>query len=123
MRIGILKACLLSLGLMMFAGSARAEEWRYCLALSEAARRVYMSSPFQCAVDMSKLERMLRNSLTRAGVSVDSVQCPRGSDERGILAMRDHAIAFNRQAQMSVVDVGWRPGAGAGCEQAPAESR
>jgi hypothetical protein len=116
MRTGTLKAGLLPLGLMIFAGSAQAAEWRYCLALSEAERRVYMSYPFQCAVDFSRLERMLRDSLTRAGVSVDSVQCPRGNDERGILAMRDHAIAFNQQTQITVVDIKWRPGAGLGCE-------
>ena len=116
MRTATLGACFLPLGLMIFAGSAQAAEWRYCLALSQAERRVYMSYPFQCDIDISRLERMLRDSLTGAGVSPDTVQCPRSSDERGIVAMCDHAIAFNRQTQITVVDVKWRPGAGLGCE-------
>ncbi|SEB83389.1 hypothetical protein SAMN05443249_1268 [Beijerinckia sp. 28-YEA-48] len=76
-----------------------------------------MSHPFQCGIgDYQKIERMLGESLTGAGVSVDVVQCPRGSDERTILAMRDHAVAFNQKMQITVADVNWHPGAGLGCE-------
>lgn len=117
MRNGALVACLSALVLLILAEPAHAAEWRYCLALSQAEHRVYMSYPFQCAIDDSQeLERMLRGSLTRAGVSVDTVQCPRGSDERSILTMRDHAITFNRQTQIDVVAVKWRPGVRLGCE-------
>jgi hypothetical protein len=112
MRSGVQLACITVLVWSASGASAQAVEWRYCLAVSQAEQRVYMSYPFQCATDdFPKLERVLRESLTRAGVSVDTVQCPRGSDERSILAMRDHAIAFNRQTQITAVDVKWRPGA------------
>ena len=112
MRSGVQVACITALAWSASGGSAQAAEWRYCLALSQAEQRVYMSYPFQCATDdFQKLERVLRESLTRAGVPVDTVQCPRGGDERSILAMRDHAIAFNRQTQITAVDVKWRPGA------------
>ena len=112
MRSGVQVACITALAWSASGGSGQAAEWRYCLALSQAEQRVYMSYPFQCATDdFQKLERVLRESLTRAGVPVDTVQCPRGGDERSILAMRDHAIAFNRQTQITAVDVKWRPGA------------
>lgn len=64
-------------------------------------------------MDFSKLEQMPRDSLARAFRSIPS-SVRVAVYERGILAMRDRAVAFNRQTQINVVDAKWRPVAG--CE-------
>jgi hypothetical protein len=102
---GIIAASILTI----FAGTAQAAEWRYCLAPARAEHKVYMSYPFRSAVDYRKLEEMFRSSLSRAHFSVDYVQCPLGENQRSLLAMREDAVAFNRQMQMTVVDLEWAP--------------
>jgi hypothetical protein len=93
----------------LLAGSARADDWRYCLAPQHAERKVYMSVAFPTAKSMERLQDEFGNALTRAGLRHGVVQCPRG-DEQSIQIMRSQATRFNRESGNAVVEFDrWSP--------------
>jgi ABC-type sugar transport system substrate-binding protein len=91
------------------AGTARAEDWRYCLAPLRAEHKVYISVPFFTTKSMERLQDEFASALARAGLRHGAVQCPRG-DEQSIAAMRTQAARFNRESGNAVVDFDrWDP--------------
>jgi hypothetical protein len=88
---------------------AIAAEWRYCLSSSHENHKIYLSAGFQSSEPMSTVETVFGNVLDQAHLRHDDVQCPRGDDERAIVAMRQQAISFNRTMGNEVVDIAWRP--------------
>jgi len=91
------------------AGSARADDWRYCLAPLRADHKVYMSAAFPTVKSMERLQDEFGNALARAGLRHGAVQCPRG-DEQSIQIMRMQATRFNRESGNTVVEFDrWNP--------------
>ena len=91
------------------AGTAHAEDWRYCLAPLHAEHKVYMSAPFFTTKSMERLQDEFANALSRAGLRHDAVQCPRGN-EQSIATMRVQAVRFNRDSGNAVVEFNrWNP--------------
>jgi len=91
------------------AGTARAEEWRYCLAPLHTEHKVYISTPFFTAKPMERLQDEFASALSRAGLRHGAVQCPRG-DEQSIAGMRQQAARFNRESGNAVVEFDrWDP--------------
>jgi hypothetical protein len=91
------------------AGTAQAEDWRYCLAPQRAEHKVYISGPFFTIKSMERLQDEYGNALSRAGVRHGAVQCPRG-DEQSIAVMRQQAARFNRESGNTVVEFDhWSP--------------
>jgi hypothetical protein len=106
-RAAIAAIALMAVGLA--AGSARAQDWRYCLAPLRAEHKVYISAPFVTAKPMERLQDEFASALAHAGVRHGAVQCPRG-DEQSIAAMRAQAERFNRESGNAVVDFDrWDP--------------
>jgi hypothetical protein len=104
-RLLILAAMLIG---ALKASTARAAEWRYCLAATPAQHKVYMSAPFQNNMTMETLEAAFGQALDRAQVQHDAVQCPRG-DESTIAGMKAQAIHYSREVGDRVIDFNWRP--------------
>ena len=91
------------------AGTAHAEDWRYCLAPLHVEHKVYMSSPFFTTKPMERLQDEFASALSRAGLRHGAVQCPRG-DEQSIVTMRSQAARFNRESGNVVVEFDrWSP--------------
>ena len=82
------------------SGAAQADGWQYCLALSQADHRTYVSG---ISVETPGAEGAFSTSIADAGLQVDEVQCPRADDHATLVVMRDYAIRYNRQAGMTVV--------------------
>jgi len=89
---------------------AHAADWRYCLAPSHAARKIYMSPPFPATMPMDDAESQFARRLSVSGVRFDDVQCPRSNGEAAALAMRQHAIDVNRELGNQVINLRWKPG-------------
>jgi hypothetical protein len=89
-------------------GTARAADWRYCLAIAPAKHTVYMSAPFSDGEPMETIESAFAQALDRAMVQHDSVQCPRGSAQT-IAGMKAQAIQYNQASGNKVVQLNWRP--------------
>jgi hypothetical protein len=94
---------------MLAAGTAHADEWRYCLAPLHAEHKVYISAPFFTAKSMERLQDEFASALARAGLRHGAVQCPRG-DQQSISLMRLQAARFNRESGNAVVEFDrWNP--------------
>ena len=81
-------------------GIAQANGWQYCLALSHAEQRVYVTN---VAVERPGAEGAVSRSITGAGLDFDEVQCPRADDHLSLVVMRDYAMRYNSQVGMTVV--------------------
>jgi hypothetical protein len=81
-------------------GLAQAEGWQYCLALSHAEQRAYVTN---VAVERPGAEGAFSRSITEAGLEFDEVQCPRADDHLSLVVMRDYAMRYNSQVGMTVV--------------------
>ncbi len=99
-------ACLL---IIASQHAAQAAEWRFCIAPDNQERRIYITAPFLTAVSIETMESGFHQALERANRHHDSVQCPTGSGEQAVRAMRQHADDFNRQLGTEVVPVDWKP--------------
>ncbi|MBS0248278.1 MAG: hypothetical protein JSR61_16805 [Proteobacteria bacterium] len=81
-------------------GTAQATGWQYCLAFSHADHRTYVTG---ISVETPGLEGSFAQNVARAGLHIDETQCPRADDHVAMVAMRDDAIAYNREIGMTVV--------------------
>ena len=91
-----------------WGGSARAADWRYCLAVSPARHTVYMSAPFSDNELMETVESEFADALDHASVQHDSVQCPLGNAQ-SISGMKAQAIQYNQASGNKIVQLNWRP--------------
>lgn len=89
-------------------GSARAAEWRYCLAVAPAQHTVYMSAPFSDDQSMEAIESEFGSALDHAAMQHSSVQCPLGNAQ-SIASMKAQAIQYNQASGNKVVQLNWRP--------------
>jgi hypothetical protein len=102
---------LLALALLLaISQAAFASDWRYCLAPSHAARKVYVSPPFPAPMPMDDAESQFGRRLAARGLRFDDVQCPRSDDETAALTMQQHAIVINRELGNEVINLRWKPG-------------
>jgi hypothetical protein len=85
-------------------------EWRYCLAIAEKSRAVYLSEPFQSDASLAVLERAYESFLARNGYAFEPAICPRGDTRDDLLKARDQAISFNKQRGLSPALAAWRYG-------------
>jgi hypothetical protein len=101
---------LLLLGVALIAAApASAEDWRYCLAISPDDNKVYMSEPIQTNASMSAAADAFSRLLARLQLRHQDVQCPKSADEKTALAMREHAISFNRSNGREIANVNGKP--------------
>ncbi|MFO1146881.1 MAG: hypothetical protein U1E62_00785 [Alsobacter sp.] len=85
-------------------------EWRYCLAIAEQSRAVYLSEPFQSDASLPVLERAYENFLSRNGYAHEPAICPRGDTRDDLLKAREEAISFNKLRGLSASLASWRYG-------------
>lgn len=109
-RAGVVdvKAAFLVLAATCLATPAWAD-WHFCLVSDRAAKRVYLSAPFLSSAASAALDADLDADLSRRRFAHDTVQCPRADDQIDALAMRQHAVRFNREFGREVFDFDWRP--------------
>ncbi|HEY0329203.1 MAG TPA: hypothetical protein VGC77_08880 [Rhodopseudomonas sp.] len=88
---------------------ACANDWRYCLASSDADHKAYVSAPFSTSDDLVRAETSFRDLLKRSHLKNYVVQCPRSDDETSLLAMQRHAIGFNAQYGNQTTVLDWHP--------------
>src|SRR3569623_270773 len=85
---------------VMLPSIARADGWQYCLAISHADQRTYVTA---ISAETPGAEGAFSNSVADAGLDFDEVQCPRADEHFDLVVMRDHALRYNRQIGMTVV--------------------
>ncbi|ABD88347.1 hypothetical protein [Rhodopseudomonas palustris] len=106
----MLQSGLLAVALAVAAtGPACANDWRYCLASSDAEHKAYVSAPFSTNADIAGAEASFRARLKRSHLENYTVQCPRSQDEASLLAMQRHAISFNAQYGNRTTVLDWHP--------------
>ena len=101
-------AITLALAMMALQQTARATEWSYCVAPSDAQRRIYISIPFPVTT-AGAAEPGFGDALTGRGLAHDVVECARAKNEAAAVVMRQHAIEVNREEGRRVIDMPWRP--------------
>lgn len=103
-----MKAAFLLLAAAVLPSPALAD-WHFCLVADHPAKRVYLSAPFLSNTASAALDADLDADLARRRFPHDTVQCPRADDQIDALAMRQHAVRFNREFGREVFDLDWRP--------------
>lgn len=101
------KATIFALFLIALQQGALATDWSYCVAPSEADKRIYISLPFPWIG--SRAEALFGAALATHNFSFDIVECARTDDESDAAVMRQHAIDVNRQEGREVIETHWRP--------------
>lgn len=103
----------MKVAVLVFAASCLATpawaDWHFCVVADRAAKRVYLSAPFLSNTASAALDADLDADLSRRRLPHDTVQCPRADDQIDALAMRQHAVRFNRDFGREVFDFDWRP--------------
>jgi hypothetical protein len=89
---------------------AWADDWRYCLAPSEADHKIYMTPPFAESQAMGDAEQNFRRTLSWSGLTYDVVQCPLSDSESSALAAQKQAINYNRKLGNQIVGINLNPG-------------
>jgi hypothetical protein len=96
--------------LTLAATTGARAEWRYCLAASDEAKKVYLSDPFQTNTPPSSLEASFGEVLKQSEIAHGAVQCPRGASKRQIVDMRKETIGFNKDFfSRTPVELHWTP--------------
>jgi hypothetical protein len=85
-------------------------EWRYCLAVVEQTRAVYLTEPFQTDASLTVLEQAYEVFLTRRGYAHEPAICPRAETREDLIKAREDAISFNKQRGLTAALAAWRYG-------------
>ena len=99
---------ILAAAMLFLQQTAKAAEWGYCVAPSDAQNRIYVSKPFPIRVQGAD-EPGFDSALTEHHLAHDTVECARAENEAAAIIMRQHTIDVNRQWRRQVIDVPWRP--------------
>ena len=102
-------ALLLVLAAQSVSQTARAGDWRYCYAGSDADRRFYVSQPFAASKPMEAIERQWLTWLGRQGIRFETTGCPRGGDRAAIEDSVRSAARYNQGLGRRAVDQDWVP--------------
>ncbi|WP_293810749.1 hypothetical protein [uncultured Bosea sp.] len=102
-------ALLLVLVAQPLSQAARATDWRYCYAGSDADRRFYASQPFATSKPLEAIERQWFLWLGRQGIRFETTACPRGSDRTAIEDSMRSAARYNQGFGKRTVDLDWTP--------------
>jgi hypothetical protein len=101
MRLALLRGSMTAAALWLGAGGvAHAAGWQYCLAVSNADRKIYMGL---IGAEQGGADGLFADALTRAGIAADEVQCPRADTHLTMEEMRRYALQYNRNRGMTVV--------------------
>ena len=76
---------------------ARADDWRFCLAVDLDARRTYLSDVFEDDTNKAALESWFAKVVAGRDEARTVVQCPVAMDRDVALESRDDAAEFNRR--------------------------
>ena len=101
-------AITLVLAMTIMRQTARAAEWSYCVAPSDAQNRIYISVPFPVSAAAAD-ESGFDDALTGHRLDHDAVECARAGSEAEAVIMRQHAVDVNRGWGRQVIEVRWRP--------------
>ncbi|WP_293800072.1 hypothetical protein [uncultured Bosea sp.] len=102
-------ALLLVLAAQSVSQAARAADWRYCYAGSDADRRFYVSQPFAASKPMETIERQWLTWLGRQGIRFETTGCPRGRDRATIEDSVRSAARYNQGLGRRTLDQDWTP--------------
>uniref|UniRef100_A0A9E7ZU52 Uncharacterized protein n=1 Tax=Bosea sp. NBC_00436 TaxID=2969620 RepID=A0A9E7ZU52_9HYPH len=100
---------LLVLAAQPVSQAARAGDWRYCYAGSDADRRFYVSQPFAASKPMEAIERQWLMWLGRQGIRFETTGCPRGRDRAAIEDSVRSAARYNQGLGRRTLDQDWTP--------------
>ena len=103
----ILAATVVLGGMLLFAGSAAAATWSFCIAPADSQNRIYISRPFQSLGE--RAERQFDEALWSRRLLHDSVQCPLADSEASAIIMHQHAIDVNREWRRKIIELSWGP--------------
>lgn len=97
----------LALAMTALQHTARAAEWSYCVAPSDAQNRIYVSKPFVSVGPRAEAE--FDDALNARQLPHDAVECARADDQASAIVMRQQAVNVNRDWGRQVIDLRWRP--------------
>lgn len=87
--------------------SARAGDWRYCVAQDEADGRFYLSEAFPTEKPIDALERDFNAFLDKAGLPHGWGICPRAENAFDAAADVAHAARYNRLMGLDQRPIAW----------------
>jgi hypothetical protein len=101
------------LGASIAAGSparAQAQDFRYCLAVFDRAKRVIVSNIYFTGEPIDKQEQAFSALLLDLGKPFDRTLCPRAADREAAGRDRNWAIRYNAGRGYTAEFVEWRNG-------------
>ncbi|MFO1150643.1 MAG: hypothetical protein U1E62_19885 [Alsobacter sp.] len=97
----------LVLALQGALSAAAAQDWRYCVAQDEAARRVFVTPAFETDEPIDALERAFNHYLDAAAGNHHWGICPRAPSREMALDDIEAAARYNRMLGLAREDLGW----------------
>jgi hypothetical protein len=82
--------------LVFAAGSARADEWRFCVGVAPASHETVISDIFTSEAEPGRLEHKLEAYFRARRAKALTFQCPHGGDRVAALNGQTTALQFNR---------------------------
>jgi hypothetical protein len=101
---------IIALGAVLVSGgTVQAAEWRYCLSVNSAEKKVYVTQPFASDETTVALAEAFDDALSRSAIAHGGCQCPRSEAEKIARQNRQDAIGYNRQKGIEPVAITWPP--------------
>ena len=85
------------------------QEWRYCLAPSQAEHKIYLSTAIPTSKIVGGSDAAFDRMLNTAGIFHDEVQCPRAPNKPTLLSRQRYAIRLNEEIGNAVSTLNWEP--------------
>ena len=85
------------------------QEWRYCLAPSQAEHKIYLSTAIPTSKIVGGSDAAFDRMLNTAGIFHDEVQCPRAPNKPTLLFRQRYAIKLNEENGNAVITINWEP--------------
>jgi hypothetical protein len=98
----MIRRAALLIPVLLAAGSARAEEWRFCVGVVPSSHETVISDIFTSEADSGRLEHKLEAYYRTKRAKTLTFQCPRGGDRVAALNGQTAALQFNRTLGYSV---------------------
>jgi hypothetical protein len=90
-----------------FASSPAYADWRFCLAPSSGAKKLYISDLFQSRASTHDLQE--RSAGDYSGWAFHSIKLSGGNSKEALRLSHAHAIDYNQREEFEIVEVTWQP--------------
>ncbi len=83
------------------------QDWKYCLAPSYTEHKVYLSEPIPARDIVASIDSVFDQTLNKAGLRHDVIQCPKAPNKPTLLLWQKTAIRFNDKIGNRTIAVNW----------------